>query len=319
MMNNIVFLDRATLGPSVEITKPSFDHQWVEYDRTSQDQVVEKLKGAQMAITNKVPIRREALQQLPDLKFIAVAATGFDVIDVEAAREQGVTVSNVRGYATNTVPEHVLALMFALRRSIVGYRQDVIDGEWQRAAQFCFFNHSIKDLAGTTMGVVGRGALGQSVGRLCEALGMKVIFAGRKGVDNPPPGYTPFDQFLSESDVISLHCPLTPHTRNLLGEREFALMKRSPILINAGRGGLVDEKALVAALDQGLIAAAGFDCLTSEPIKDDHPFQSILQRPNVIITPHVAWASEEAMQTLWDQLIQHVENFKANTPSNVVN
>lgn len=318
-MSKIVFLDRATLGPTVDIAKPKFDHQWIEYDRTTQDQVVERLQGAQIAISNKVPIRRDALEHLPDLKFIAVAATGFDVIDVEAARERGITVSNVRGYATHTVPEHVLALMFALRRSIVGYRQDVIDGEWQRANQFCFFNHPIKDLAGTTMGIIGRGALGRSVGRLCEGLGMNVIFAGRKGVDKPPEGYTPFDQFLMESDVISLNCPLTAETRNLLSQREFSLMKRSPILINAGRGGLVDETALVAALDQGCIAAAGFDCLTSEPMSNDHPFKAILSRPNVIVTPHVAWASEEAMQALWNQLIGHIDNFSAQTPTNVVN
>lgn len=318
-MIKTVFLDRSTLGPTVSITKPRFDHDWVEYDRTAHSEVVERLGGAQIAITNKVPIRAEAFEQLPDLKLIAVAATGYDVIDVEAARAHGVRVVNVRGYATNTVPEHVLALMFALRRSIVGYRQDVIEGEWQKAQQFCFFNHPIKDLSGTTMGIVGKGALGRSLGRLCSALGMKVIYAGRKGDQTPSEGYTAFDQFLSQSDVISLHCPLTPDTRGLIGVKEFAQMSRQPILINAGRGGLVDECALVEAINTEQIAAAGFDCLTSEPISDDHPFHTILTKPNVIVTPHVAWASEEAMQTLWDQLIGHIDNFHKGEPSNLVN
>ena len=318
MSFRVVFLDRSTLGPTVNITRPEFDHDWVEYDRTQQDQVVERLAGATIAITNKVPIRREALERLPNLKMIAVAATGYDVIDVEVCRELGVVVSNVRGYAVNTVPEHVLALMFALRRSIVPYREDVIAGEWQKAAQFCFFNHPIKDLSGSTLGVVGRGAIGSSIGRLGEALGMRVIYAGRKGVDAPPAGYVAFDQFLKESDVITLNCPLTLETRDLIGAAEFAKMDRKPILINAGRGGLVNEQALVDAIDSGQIAAAGFDCLTSEPISDDHPFHKILTRPNVIVTPHVAWASEEAMQTLWDQVISHINNFKKGEPSNLV-
>ena len=169
------------------------------------------------------------------------------------------------------------------------------------------------------MGIVGRGALGSALGRLCSALGMKVLFAGRKGEKNPPEGYTAFDQFLAESDVISLHCPLTPETRGLIGAAEFTQMSRQPILINAGRGGLVDEPALVEALNTNQIAAAGFDCLTSEPINDDHPFHAILAKPNVIVTPHVAWASEEAMQTLWDQLISHIDNFHHGEPSNLVN
>ena len=318
MSFRVVFLDRSTLGPTVNITRPEFDHDWIEYDRTQQDQVVERLAGASIAITNKVPIRREALERLPNLKMIAVAATGYDVIDVEACRELGVVVSNVRGYAVNTVPEHVLALMFALRRSIVPYREDVIAGEWQKAAQFCFFNHPIKDLSGSTLGVVGRGAIGSSIGRLGEALGMRVIYAGRKGVDTPPAGCVAFDQFLKESDVITLNCPLTPETRDLIGAAEFAKMDRKPFLINAGRGGLVNELALVDAVESGQIAAAGFDCLTSEPISDDHPFHKILTRPNVIVTPHVAWASEEAMQTLWDQVIFHINNFNKGEPSNLV-
>lgn len=318
-MKNIVFLDRDTIGPTVSITKPSAPHQWQEYDRTSAEQVAERAKDAEVIVTNKVPIRADSLQRLPNLKLIVVAATGYDIIDMDACRERGILVSNVRGYATNTVPEHVLALMFALRRSIVGYRQDVIAGEWQRAQQFCFFNHPIKDLTGSTLGIIGRGALGQSLGNLAKGLGMRVLFGGRKGQNEPSADYVSFETLLSESDIISLHCPLNDETRNLIAYPEFQKMSRRPLLINTGRGGLVNETDLVRAVEEGLVSGVGFDCVTSEPITDDHPFYQIIERPNVIITPHVAWASEEAMQSLWNQVIDHINNFYAGSPSNLLN
>lgn len=318
-MHNIVFLDRATIGPSVQSNRPSSEHTWVEYQATDAAQLVSRLAGASVAITNKVPLRRAQLEQLAELKLIVVAATGYDVVDIDYCRERGITVCNVRGYAKNTVPEHVLALIFALRRSLVGYRQDVIAGEWQKSGQFCFFNHPIADLAGSTLGVIGRGALGQAVGKLGAALGMRVQYAGRKGATELEPGYVPFDELLRSSDIISLHCPLTPQTRDLLSIAEFRQMARKPLLINAGRGGLVNEPDCVQALDEGLLAGIGFDCLSSEPMADNHPFNSILTRPNVILTPHVAWASEEAMQTLWDQVITHIDNYASGTPTNVIN
>lgn len=317
-MSSIVILDRGTIGPSVDITRPGFEHRWTEFEASAGAQVAERLQGAHIAITNKVPIRRETLAQLPELKMIAVAATGYDVIDVDACVQRGIVVSNVRGYAVNTVPEHTFALILALRRNLMGFRQDVIDGEWQRSGQFCFFNHPIHDLAGSTLGIIGEGAIGQSVSRLGQAFGMRTLFAAHKGVDGLGPLYTPFDQVLETSDVISLHCPLTPATRNLLAMPEFRRMQRRPLLINASRGGLVNEADLVQALNEGLISGAGFDCLTSEPPVSGHPFQAIVERPNVIVTPHVAWASDEAMQTLWNQVIEHIENFQRGTPSNAV-
>ena len=156
-MTRIVFLDRSSIGPSVTLSKPSFPHEWVEYDRTAPDQVVERLKGAEIAVCNKVPIRRAAIEQLPDLKMICIPATGYDAFDVDACKERGIVISNVRGYAINTVPEHAFALILALRRGIVGYRQDVIDGRWQQENQFCFFTHPINDLAGSTLGIIGEG------------------------------------------------------------------------------------------------------------------------------------------------------------------
>jgi glycerate dehydrogenase len=317
-VTRIVFLDRGTIGPSVELTKPEFDHDWVEYDRTDPDQVVERLKDADIAICNKVPIRRPQIEQLDKLKMIAIPATGFDAFDIDACKERGITVSNVRGYAVNTVPEHTFALIFALRRGIVGFRQDVIDGKWQESKQFCFFTHPINDLAGSTLGIIGEGILGQGVATIGRALGMRVLFAAHKGVSGLGPLYTPFDEVLETSDVITMHAPLMPSTRNCIAMPEFKKMKRKPLIINCSRGGLIDEQDMVSALDQGLIAGIGFDVLTSEPPNADNPLLKVLSRPNVIVTPHVAWASDEAMQTLWDQTIFHVNNFKAGSPTNTL-
>ncbi|MEO1266439.1 MAG: NAD(P)-dependent oxidoreductase, partial [Pseudomonadota bacterium] len=189
-----------------------------------------------------------------------------------------------RGYAINTVPEHTFALILALRRSIVGFRQDVIEGKWQDAAQFCFFTHPIRDLAGSTLGVFGEGVLGKAVARLGEAFGMEVLFAAHKGVDGLGPLYTPFDEVIARADVLTLHCPLMPSTRNMFAAPEFARMEKRPLLINCARGGLVNEADLVSALDAGQISGAGFDCLTSEPPQADNPLLSVLERPNVIVT-----------------------------------
>ncbi len=317
-MPRIVFLDRSSLGPTVRVTKPSFAHEWVEYDRTRPEEVVARLQSADIAVCNKVPIRRAAIEQLPDLKMISIPATGYDAFDVDACAERGIVVSNVRGYATHTVPEHAFALILALRRGVIGFRQDVINGRWQQEQQFCFFSHPINDLAGSTLGIFGEGALGQGVARLGQAFGMRTLFAAHKNVQGLGPLYTPFDEVLETSDVITLHSPLMPATRNMIAAPEFARMKKRPLLINCARGGLVNEADLVKALDDGQIAGFGFDCLTSEPPVADNPILKVLDRPNVIVTPHVAWASAEAMQTLWDQVVRNIENFHAGQPTNNV-
>ncbi|MEE9333654.1 MAG: D-2-hydroxyacid dehydrogenase [Granulosicoccaceae bacterium] len=314
----VVFLDRATFGPTVDITPPDFPHEWVQHDRTSEDQVVERLQGAQVAITNKAPIREAMLKQLPDLKMISVAATGFDVIDIAACKAAGVQVSNVRGYAKNTVPEHTFSLILGLRRSIAAYCDDVINGEWQKANQFCFFNHPIKDLAGSRLGIIGEGAIGQSVANIGRAFGMEPVFAAHKGVEGLGPLYTPWDEVIETSDVISIHAPLTASTRNCLSTNEFAKMKRKPLIINTSRGGLVDEAALVTALDAGQIAGFGFDVLTKEPPEENNPMMKVLDRPNVLVTPHIAWASEEAMTEVWRQTIGAVNAFEKGVQENVL-
>ncbi len=311
MSHRIVFLDRETLDATVR--PPSFPHEYVEHAVTAPDEIVARLQGAQIAIINKVPMREETLAQLPDLKLIAVAATGTDVVDKAFAKSRGITVVNIRNYAFNTVPEHVIGLIFALRRAIVPYTNSVRRGDWGKARHFCYFDYPIRDVAGSTLGIVGYGALGKSIGQRAEALGMRVLAYDVM----PQPGLVDLDTIIRESDVITLHAPLTPETRNMIGRDELARMKRDAILINTARGGLVDEAALAEALTAGTIGGAGFDVLTSEPPRDDNPLLA-LDLPNLIITPHVAWASRQAMQILADQLVDNIEAFVAGRPQNVV-
>jgi glycerate dehydrogenase len=313
--HKVVFLDRASLKATVR--KPKDASEYVEYQKTSVDEIVPRLRGAAVAIVNKVPMREATLAQLPDLKMIAVAATGYDVIDVAYCKSHGIAVANIRNYAVHTVPEHAFMLILALRRNLLAYRQDVENGVWNRSDQFCFFTHDIGDLHGSTLGIIGEGAIGQATAAIGRAFGMRVLFA-----DHAPPkmegvAFTPHEQVLAESDVISLHCPLMPATRNLIDLAAFKKMKRSALLINTARGGLVDEAALIQALDQGLIAGAGFDVLTIEPPKDGHPLLDV-RRPNFILTPHIAWASDGAMQFLADQLIDNIDLWAAGKPQHLV-
>ncbi|MFO1306252.1 MAG: D-2-hydroxyacid dehydrogenase [Burkholderiales bacterium] len=317
-MQKIVFLDRDTLAPQIVLRRPRFEHEIVEYARTEAHQVVERLAGAGIAILNKVRLTAAALERLPDLKLVAVAATGTDCVDKAYCASHGIAVSNIRSYAVNTVPEHTFALILALRRNVVAYRADVLAGKWQAARQFCFFDHPIRDLAGSRLGIIGEGVLGQRVADIARAFGMVPMFAAHKGVSGLGPLYTPWDTVLETSDVITLHSPLTPQTRLMIGDREFAAMKRKPLLVNTARGGLVDEEALVRALDEGRIAGAGFDVASEEPPSPSSPLMRIADRPNVIVTPHVAWASDEAQQALADQLMDNIENFVAGKPTNLV-
>ncbi len=308
---SIVFLDRATLG--VPLPRPRFAHEYVEYAATAPEQVVERLRDADIAIVNKVPLREAALAQLPRLRLIAVAATGTDIIDKEYCRRRGIAVSNIRNYAVNTVPEHTLALIFALRRSLLAYAESVRRGRWAEAGQFCYFDHPIRDISGSTIGIIGYGALGRSVATRAQALGMRVLATDVMEF----PGRTDLDTLLRESDIVTLHCPLTPETRGLIGTAQLELMKPTAILVNTARGGLVDEAALVAALRAGRIAGAGFDVLTTEPPRQGNALLDY-DRPNLIVTPHVAWASMEAMTTLAEQLVGNIEAFVAGTPRNLV-
>jgi len=315
MRLRVVFLDRASL--KAKVRKPSCAAEYIEHEKTAADEIVPRLVGADVAIINKVPMRAQTLEQLPQLKMIAVAATGYDGVDVGYCREHGIAVANIRNYAIHTVPEHAFAMILALRRNLLAYREDVENGVWNKSEQFCFFTHAIGDLHGATLGIIGEGAIGQGTAAIGRAFGMRVLFA-----DHAPPKmdgvtFTPLSQVLAESDVISLHCPLTPDTRNLIDLAAFRNMKRTALLINTARGGLVDETALIQALDEGLIAGAGFDVLTVEPPRNGHPLLDV-RRPNFILTPHIAWASDGAMQYLADQLIDNIELWAAGKPQNLV-
>lgn len=300
--------------------RPAFVHEWVEYGKTRPEEVVDRLAGADVALINKVTLDASILACLPDLKMIAVAATGTNCVDLAACQARGIVVSNIRGYAVHTVPEHVMSLLLALSRNLVAWRETLIAGGWQKSGQWCLFDHPIRDLHGATLGLIGSGALGHGVARLAEAFGMRVLLAERKGAASVRPGYTAFEEVLVQADAISLHCPLTPDTRGLIGEAELRAMRPSALLINTARGGIVDEAALLRALREGWIGGAGFDVLTAEPPADDHPLvdPALLALPNFLLTPHVAWSSRPAMQALAEQLIGNIEAFAAGTPRNRV-
>jgi glycerate dehydrogenase len=315
----IVFLDRATIGPGVTIRRPAFAHTWIEHPLTGPDDIVGRLAGAEIAITNKVPLRASTLARLPELRMIAVAATGTDVIELAECRRRGIVVSNIRGYATTTVPEHTFALILALRRNLMEYRDQVLAGRWQDAGQFCFFNRPVRDLAGSTLGIVGSGSLARAVAALGRAFGMTVVFCNPH-VTTPPAGerFVALEELLGISDVVSLHVPLTVETRGMIGRNEFRRMKPEAILVNAARGGVVDEQSLLVALREGWIAGAALDVASTEPPAPDSAVMRIAALPNAIVTPHVAWASVGAMQRLCDQLIDNIEAYERGTPVNVV-
>ncbi len=314
-MEHIVFLDGGSL--KAEIRKPKFAHTWTNFPTTSPDQVAERLGPATIAITNKIPVRADALAKAKSLRLIAVAATGTDIIDLAACRSRNILVQNIRNYANASLPEHVFALILALRRNLFAYRADVESGRWQRAEHFCLLDHPIRDLAGSTLGVVGFGALGKAVATLGVAFGMRVLAFDVQPVGGPGVEAASLEKVLATSDVISLHVPLSPGTASLIGARELARMQPNCLLINTARGGLVDEQALADALRAGRIGGAGFDVLSVEPPHAGNPLLA-LRLPNFVLTPHIAWASAQAMQGLADQLIDNLESFVAGAPRNVV-
>jgi glycerate dehydrogenase len=314
-MERIVFLERESVD--AEFRRPAFAHEWVEYAESTQEQSVERLRGATVLIANKLSVGEAELAELPDLKLIAVAATGVDRVDLAACVRRGVSVANVRGYAVHSVAEHVIMLALALRRNLLGYVGDVRAGLWAESKQFCLLTHPIRDLHETTLGVVGYGSLGRATADLARRFGMRVLVGEHKGAEVVREGRTEFDELLGESDVVTLHAPLNAGTRHLVGERELNLMKRTALLVNCARGGVLDEEALASALREGRIAGAGVDVLSREPPREGNPLLAP-DVPNLILTPHVAWASRGAMQALADQVIDNIEAFFRGAPKNLV-
>jgi glycerate dehydrogenase len=314
-MQRIVFLERNTI--QADFRRPNFDHEWIEYLETLANQVIERARSATVIISNKLLLGEPQLSPAPDLKLIAIAATGADCVDLDYCRKRGIAVCNVRGYAANSVPEHVLMMILALRRNLFAYREDVTRGLWNQSKQFCLLTHQLHDIRGATLGIVGYGSIGRSVARLAAAVGMRVLISERKHAAKIREGRTSFADTLRQSDVVSLHCPLTGETRDLFGRAEFEMMKRSALLINTARGALIEDAALIDALREGLIAGAGIDALREEPPVHGSPLLD-LNLPNFIITPHVAWASNEAVQALADRVIDNIEAFVAGRPQNLL-
>lgn len=283
---------------------------------SSPDQVSTRLQSASVAISNKAPLTAASFAANPQLKLVLVAATGTNNVDLAAAQAHGVTVCNCRAYGTPSVAQHTLLLLLALATRLTDYQQAVGDGAWQQASQFCLLDFPIMELQGKTLGLLGHGELGSAVGKLAEAFGMRVLLGqlpGRPAQTNR----LSLDELLPQVDALSLHCPLTEQTRNLIGARELALMKPQALLINTARGGLVDEQALADALRAGQLGGAALDVLSEEPPRHGNPLLAA-DIPRLIITPHNAWASREARQRIVSQLAENATAFFAGAPQRVV-
>ncbi|WP_432463825.1 D-2-hydroxyacid dehydrogenase [Agarivorans sp. QJM3NY_33] len=314
---NIVFLDRQTLTDDVNLRRPRFPHTWQDYASTNPEQRLAHAQHADILIVNKVKLDAAILKQLPRLKLIAVAATGTNNVDLAAAAQQQIIVSNIQDYAAQSIAEHSIGLMFNLRRNITAYHQAVQQGRWQQSQQFCFFDYPIDNLAGQKLVIIGAGNLGQATAKLAKSIGMEVIFAERKN-QAPRTGRVDFTDALACADVLSIHCPLSSETADLITHTELALMKPSALLINTARGGIVNEAALLEALRSGGIAGAACDVVSQEPPSSDNPLLQAQALSNFILTPHVGWASSQSMQSLADQLIDNIEAFSAGQPRNQV-
>ena len=311
-----VFLDLETVDRDdldlrlLESTLP----EWSLLKETSD--VSEAIGNADIVVTNKICLDRDILHAARQLKLVCIAATGTNNVDLVAARENDITVCNVRAYATASVVEHVFTLMLNLVRNLKKYRDAVDRGAWQNADGFCLLDYPVRELNGQTLGIIGYGELGKAVATVARAFGMQILVAQRAGTPTDPER-VPLDRLLSESNIISVHCPLTDSTRNLIGRRELALMRKDAILINTARGGIVNETALSEALRNDEIAGAGIDVLSEEPPRDGNPLLDP-SLPNLILTPHIAWAGINARQALINEIAANIQAFLAGSPRNVV-
>ena len=316
----IVFLDAATYG---DISLERFTKIWdcTIHQVTSRGETISRLAGHSVAVTNKVVIDKSVLDsaEAKDLRLIAVAATGTDIIDREEASKRGAKVCNVPGYATQSVAQFTMALMLELATQAGKYANSVRDGDWQRSSIFSLLNYPTIELQGKKLGIVGYGNIGQTVAQMARGFGLEVLIAARPGERAPGGGRIPLEQLLSQADIVSLHCPLTPETRNLINEQSLALMKPTAFLINTARGALVDEAALIEALRHKRIAAAALDVISKEPPPADYPIiQAANELDNLIVTPHTAWSAREARERLLHEVKENIAAFLENKPRNLV-
>ena len=304
------FLDFSTLGPGVSTAGLDQLLAVSYHTHSSQAEIRERLHDKEVALLNKAELDRETITGSTGLKFIVLAATGTDNVDLEAAREKGIAVSNIRDYCTAAVVQHVMALILGLTRHIMGCRTPVSGKDWERSEARVLFEYPIRELTGKTLGIVGYGSLGRGVAEAGRCFGMEVLVGERVGVaaEAVRQGRTPLCDLLKQADIISLHCPLTDASRHMIGADELRLMKSDALLINTARGALIDSRALAEALDTGVIAGAGIDVLAEEPPADDEPLLS-RDRPNLILTPHIAWTAKESRQRAVDQMVENVADY----------
>ena len=312
-----VFLDYATMGPGLDLRplRTLFDELDI-HDQTPADATAERIRGAAFVFTNKMRLTETLLNEAADLRYIGLTATGTDNIDLVTAERHGIAVANIRAYCTQSVVEHVFGTLLMLAHSLARYDSAVRAGAWQNAPDFCMLSYPVRELSSMTLGVVGYGDLGRGVARVAEAFGMKVLVAERPG-KQARDGRTAFEDVLERADVVSLHCPLNDETRRLFNTETFGKMKPGALLINTARGGLVDSAALVAALDSGRLAGAAIDVLATEPPVDGDPVLDY-RGANLIVTPHVAWASDVARQNAIDELAANAAAFLRGEPRNRV-
>ena len=315
----IVVLDGYTLNPG-DISWAALEAlgELKVYDRTPADKTVERIGDAEIVLTNKTRLTTEVFGAATSIKFVGVLATGYDVVDIAAAKQRGIPVCNVPGYATDAVAEMVFALLLELCRHTGAHSEAVRNGEWAASPDFCFWKHPMSELAGKTMGIVGLGRTGQRAAAIAQAFGMKVLaVSGSRALpESDTLSYVTMEQLLIQADVISLHCPLTDATKHLINRDTISRMKDGVMLVNIARGGLIDEQALADALNSGKVAGAAVDVVSAEPIHADNP---LLGAKNIIITPHIAWAARPSRERLMEQTAKNVAAYLSGQPVNVVN
>lgn len=310
-----VFLDSASFGETPLSPLSSVFTELVCYDQTQEQEIIEKAQHFDTVITNKVPLTKDILKALPQLKLILITATGYNHIDIEAAKELEIAVFNAKGYSTASVAEHTIALMLMLMTRCYNYIELVKQKQWSQSTQFCLNDFPHFDCENKTLTLIGYGSIAKRVEKIAKAMGMHVIIAAHKG-QKPIGQRTEFNEAIRQADIVSIHCPLTPETENYLSHKEFKLMKPLGLIINTARGPIIDEQALKQALESGQILGAGLDVLSEEPPHEDHPLINC-DHPNLIITPHTAWASSEAKFRLMKALLDNIDTFKQGIKSNL--
>ena len=304
-----VFLDKGTFSDNVDLPAPTGVTDYITYDDTPRALIIERCQNADIIITNKVQISAEVIANLPKLKLIQLTATGMNNVDQEACAAHNVTLYNVAGYAVKSVPEHTFMLMLNAMRAGLHYHNKVIDGTWVENGNFCLLDIPLIDLEDKTLGIIGIGTIGKRVTDIARAFGMTVLWAEHQGRTPRNNDYTAFDEVLACADVISLHCPLNDATKNLINKDTLAKMTKKPLLINVARGGIVDSQALTDAIHSEQILGYGSDVFEQEPIAEDDPLLSLGEHPRVIFSPHNAWGSKSAQETLWKMLSKQVSDF----------